>query len=45
MEGEDGDFLSNILLNGDPREAAVPREEGGPKIFIGRRMKLFAWDG
>jgi hypothetical protein len=27
------------------RLAAVPREEGDQKIFITRRMKLFARDG
>jgi hypothetical protein len=34
--------LKTVILLRKCRQAAVPREEGGPKIFITRRMKLFA---
>ena len=38
--------LKTVLVLRKCRAAAVVRrEEGGPKIFVGRRMKLFAWDG
>jgi len=36
--------LKIVILLRKCRQAAVPREEGGPKISIIRRMKLFALD-